>query len=93
MLDLELLFSFANDTYMTKSNKNFAESIIDLEKSLELIAKWLRQSGLKVNHSKTDVCLFHKRDGAPIRIRLDYDIIVSSNTLTVLGVTLDSKLQ
>jgi hypothetical protein len=28
--------------------------------------KWLRQLGLKVNQSKTDLCLFYSKDCAPV---------------------------
>jgi hypothetical protein len=93
MFDIELLFSFADDTYVPKSNKKVKEAIIDLNKSLESITKWLRQSGLKVIQSKVCVCLFHKRDCAPVRITLRNGIIVSSNTQNVLCVMFDSKLQ
>jgi hypothetical protein len=36
-----------------------------MEKSLEVIRKWLRQSRLKINDTKW-MCLFYKHDAAPV---------------------------
>ena len=44
--------------------------IVDLEKDLEIMTKWLRDSGLKVNEEKTELCLFHRFDHHPITIVL-----------------------
>ena len=38
---------------------------------MEIIAKWLRDSGLKVNEEKTDLCLFHRYDHHPISISMN----------------------
>jgi hypothetical protein len=35
-------------------NKQIAGLIVDLEKELEMIVKWLRDSGLQVNTGKTE---------------------------------------
>ena len=67
--------------------------IIDMEKSLEMITKWLRDSGLKVNESKTELCLFHRLDQPAIKIKLFGSDIQSNKTMNVLGVLYDSKLQ
>ena len=34
-------------------NKNLHQLVLDMEKSLEAITKWLRQPGLKANDAKT----------------------------------------
>ena len=43
--------------------------------------------------NKTELCLFYKKDCAPIAISLNGTIITSSVTMNVLGVIFDSKLQ
>ena len=48
---------------------------------------------MKVNEQKTDLCLFYKRDVAPISIVLSGQVISSNKTINVLGVIFDSKLQ
>ena len=44
-----------------------------------LLTKWLRDSGLKVNEEKTELCLFHQYDHHPIFISLNGKIIQSQN--------------
>jgi hypothetical protein len=39
--------------------------IKDMEKSVEAISKWLRQSGKKLNECKTEMCIQQER-GSPI---------------------------
>ena len=46
--------------------------------------------GNKLN--KTELCLFHKNDHAPIQINLNGTIITSKTSINVLGVQFDSKL-
>jgi hypothetical protein len=38
------------------------------KKALEGITKWLKQSGLKVNEEKTELCIFYKNDVARVTI-------------------------
>ena len=42
-------------------NANLSALITNLEQRLEMITKWLRESELVVNESKTEICLFHKK--------------------------------
>ena len=57
-----------------------------------MITKWLRDSGLVVNESKTEVCLFHKNDQPQISITLQGVSITSKKSMNVLGVIFDAKL-
>jgi hypothetical protein len=56
----ENLSAFADDTFIPRSNKSLALLRLDLEKSLEAIRKWLKQSGLEVNQSKNRTMLIPK---------------------------------
>ena len=58
-----------------------------------MVVKWLSDSGLKVNESKTEMCIFYKRDTHPMSIEVNGAVITSSSTMNVLGVIFDSKLQ
>ena len=64
-----------------------------MKKDLEAMTKWLKDSGLKVNESKTEVCLFHRNDCQPISFFINDSKVTSSSTMNVLGITFDSKLQ
>ena len=93
LFDLSDLTNFADDNFIIRWNRFLPALIIDMEKSLEMITKWLRDSGLKVNESKTELCLFHRLDQPAIKIKLFGSDIQSNKTMNVLGVLYDSKLQ
>ena len=73
-------------------DRNLVALIENLEKRLEMIVKWLKGSGLVVNESKTEICLFHTNDQPQIRIKLQDSIVLSKKSMNVLGVIFDSKL-
>jgi hypothetical protein len=54
------LTSFAEDTYIPKSNSNLECLITDMKAMTKCITKWLRQYGLKVNDKKMEMCIFYK---------------------------------
>ena len=56
-----------------------------------MITKWLRDSGMKVNESNTELCLFHRKDNPPLRIVLNNIKIDSKLAMNVLGIICDSK--
>ena len=64
-----------------------------MERKLENTVDWLTKSGMKVNEARTDLCLFHSRDSAPIIVKFNAVSIVSSKKINVLGVIFDQKLQ
>ena len=48
---------------------------------------------MKINESKTELCLFYKKDQLPVVINLNGVNIRSTDSINILGVTFDSKLQ
>jgi hypothetical protein len=92
MFDIDFFLSFADDTFIRKTNICKKTLIEDIEKSLESLTKWLKKSGLKVNNNKTELCLFYKNDTAPITITLEGVSIKSANSINVLGVLFDVNL-
>ena len=66
--------------------------IENLERRLEMITKWLRGSGLVVNESKTEICLFHRNDKPSVTVTLNGTPVKSKKYMNVLGVLFDSKL-
>ena len=92
LFDIETFLSYADDTFIPKCTNSLENLIHDVEKTLKAITKWLRDSGLKVNQGKTEICLFSKRDTAPVRIKIDGSTIMSKKSIKVLGVVFDSKL-
>ena len=53
---------FADDNYVIKFTKFLAQLLTDLRETPEMITKWLKDYGLKVNNLKTELCLFSKTD-------------------------------
>ena len=62
------------------------------EEKLKHITKWFKDSGLKINEEKTELCLFHRNDHAPITISLNGVTLKSKPSINVLGVKFDCKL-
>jgi hypothetical protein len=85
--------TFADDNYIIKCNKEKKIALEELGRELEKIIKWLKGSGLKVNESKTELCIFHQSDNTDGSLLVDNVLIKSKNEINVLGITFDSKLQ
>jgi hypothetical protein len=92
LLDLEKITLFADDNYILVWNKHKNQLIIDMRKKLENITKWLKDSGLKVNESKTELCLFNRKDQPPLELNVNGQLLISKSHMNVLGVSFDSKL-
>ena len=92
LFDLTEITNFADDNFVLEFNTNINQLVIDLEMKLEMIVKWLKDSGLKVNETKTELCLFNRNDVAPIVLSLQGVQITSKKSMNVLGVTFDTKL-
>ena len=94
-MDLEFYLEFLNvqdDNYALEWNKDKHVLLRDMREKLERITKWLTDSGLKVNESKTELCLFHRKDQPAVTLILNNQALKSKPQMNVLGVTFDSKL-
>ena len=93
LFEIENLTCFADDKFPLAWNRNKSDLIKDMELKLRKIMDWLKDSGMKVNESKTDLCLFHRGDSTPISLNLYGKIVTSNKKINVLGVIFDSKFQ
>ena len=66
LFDIEKLTCFADDKFPLASNRDKLVLVGIMEIKLKRIMDWLKDSGMKVNESKTDLCLFYKVDSTPI---------------------------
>ena len=64
-----------------------------METKLKKIVDWLTNSGMNVNESKTELCLFHRGDSGPITVNINGNEVTSKKTINILGGIFDSKLQ
>jgi hypothetical protein len=70
---------YAEYTFILKWSNSLQNLIKDMQKSLEAINKWLRDSGLKVKQGKTEICLFSKPNIALVRIMFNRTTIETKN--------------
>ena len=91
--ELTQLTAFADDKQIMEQGKNLEMLIRSMEGKLEMITRWLKDSGLVVNEEKTEICLFHRADHETVELMINGQSIRSKKTINVLGVLFDSKLQ
>ena len=65
LYDLIKITTFADDNFVIRWNTDMDELIGDMKKDLEIMIKWLKDSGMKVNETKTEICVFHRLDPPP----------------------------
>ena len=65
LLDLAEITLVPDDNYILVWNKHRRELIIKMKTKLVIIRNWLRDSVLKINESKTKLCLFHRKNLTP----------------------------
>jgi hypothetical protein len=58
----------------------------DMGTSLDQIIKWLKGLGIKVNHSKTEICNFHRNYCQISSMLVGVVVVKSKESLNVLGV-------
>ena len=93
LFDLTNMTAFADDKQIMESNRSLQVLIRDMEQRLEMITKWLKESGLIVNEEKTEICLFYKQDHPTVTLTLNGKLLRTKKTINVLGVIFDSKMQ
>ena len=90
--ELTLLTTFADDNYLHEFDKDLMATIGKVKMKAELVINWLRNSGMKVNTDKTELCIFSNNDMKSITINIDNEMIISKSSINILGVTFDAKL-
>jgi hypothetical protein len=59
LYNLEKLTTFADNNYVVGYHKEKDLALRELVERLVRILKWLKDSELKVNEKKTELCIFH----------------------------------
>jgi hypothetical protein len=59
MYNLEKLTTFADNNYVIGHHKEKNLTLREIGEKLVRIVRWLKDSGLKVNEKKTELCIFH----------------------------------
>lgn len=93
IMEIDDVDVYADDNYLLKVGKSVTEARTVIESSANKLYQWLKDSGLVVNVKKTELVFFNKKLTENQSITLGDQIITSVNTMKVLGVLFDSKLQ
>ena len=82
-----------DDKQVEETNTNLVSLIENMERKLEMITKWLKNSGLVVNEEKTELCLFYKTEQPTVELSINGKIIRSKKSINVLGIVFDSQMK
>ena len=93
VFDIEHLFAFADDKFVPKIGEKKEDLVNAMEATLESIRCWIKQSGLKINENKTEICLFSRHANDRVTVKIGPDEIVTKDNINVLGVNFDAKLE
>ena len=80
---------------MCNNDKNsIKQAVKQLEDSISDVCEWMRSSSLKINQDKTDFTIFstNPEPFKHITLAVGTDIIPQSESIKLLGVTLDCKM-
>jgi hypothetical protein len=71
------LTTFADDNYVIGYHKEKDLALKELGEKLVRIVKWLKDSELKVNEKKTELCVFHQNQNTDGDLKVDNTTILS----------------
>ena len=83
LFNLTPFHAFADDNQVIETDKNIDPLKTRMQNKLEIMTNWLRDSGLIVNESKTELCLFYKANHIPIDIDINNVTIRSKSSINV----------
>jgi hypothetical protein len=91
--DIEEITTYADDNYVYKIGGDIDVVLDALVGSVELISQWLKDSGLKVNKSKTELCIFNRNPQPKRIVTVDNHKIESKKDMNILGIKFDENLK
>jgi len=84
--------TYADDNYLVEFDRDIIATLGKVKMKSEFLIKWLTDSGLKVNSTKTEICIFYKNDIATQEIIINDVPIKTKKVMKILGLNFDSKL-
>ena len=84
--------AYADDSYHYGTSRTKKQALEILEGKLGEAITWITKSGLKVNVSKTELCIFHRMDTSKGAITVGNVRVESSHQLSCLGIIMDNRL-
>ena len=91
MFDNNDLTSYADDSYLSASDNDPVILSEILSREATKLARWFKASGLKVNETKTEFCVFHKNSQRKFEIVVENTTVSETGFIKVLGITFDKN--
>ena len=86
------MIRYADDAYFFFEGDNWEETKAVAENTMPKIVDWLKKSGMLVNVSKTEACLFEQRISDPKTVSVMGENVSVSKNVKILGLTFSSDL-
>ena len=93
LFEIEDLVTYADDNYMGEEHKCIKEAISKIIEKTERVMRWMSSSGLKINESKTEICIFHRSQTITMDVIIDNTSLTSKDTINILGIVFDCNLK
>ena len=68
---------------MGEEIQNLESAIRNIRVKTETVLKWVSSSGLKINETKTEICIFHRANSITMDIIIDNTRLTSTNTVNL----------
>jgi len=93
--EVDNITSYADDTYGIVEIDNIDNIDNKAMVSTKILdhLKWLRQTGMLVNDSKTEIMVMHKTEQKTVDFTINNEIIKSKNNMNILGVHFTQNLK
>ena len=84
--------NYADDNTLYTSSRYCEETILKLEKDANILIKWFKDNGMKLNEEKCKLLILSKKSNNNTEIILGNETIKNSKSEKLLGITIDEKL-
>lgn len=88
---LEEMLAFADDSYIYHVSEDITEVTSNLESKANTVVKWLENSGMIVNKTKTDAIIFG-RNVNQSKLMVAGEEVTIKDSIKILGIEFDSSL-
>lgn len=92
MISSEIV-SYADDSYNSVVEDSKESMVEKLPEMLRKHVMWLRNSGMIVNDSKTELIIFSKDNNESLSISVGETVLKSQKSIKALGVVIDNKMK
>lgn len=86
------MFNYADDNTLFYSHENIHELLYVLKGDVESVVDWFKCNGMQANPEKFQLIISHRNKNETVELHVCNTVIKSTNSVKLLGITIDSKL-